>query len=129
MVEAIPNRRRWLPPKFVGTADLGRACGPYLDPMDSVCLRTASVQWKVPGKYGPHGELCFFPIQKELATMPGSETFCPFLNADIHSSLCSADVLKKCALIALRKKEEAEKMDVMLLIQETNGNWAARVGE
>ena len=29
----------------------------HLDPMDSVCLRTASVDWNVPGKYGPHGEL------------------------------------------------------------------------
>ena len=25
---------------------------PYLDPMDSVCLRTVSVEWNVPGKYG-----------------------------------------------------------------------------
>ena len=37
--------------------------GPYLDPMDSVCLRTASMEWNVPGKYGPHGELFFFLIQ------------------------------------------------------------------
>ena len=29
---------------------------PYLDPWDSVCLRTASVEWNVP-RYGPHGEL------------------------------------------------------------------------
>ena len=43
---------------------------PCLDPMDSVCLRTASVEWNVPGKYGPHGELFFFLI-KEPATMPG----------------------------------------------------------
>ena len=34
---------------------------PYLDPMDSVCLRTASTEWNVPGKYGPHGELFFLP--------------------------------------------------------------------
>ena len=34
---------------------------PYLDPMDSVCLRTASTVWNVPGKYGPHGELFFLP--------------------------------------------------------------------
>ena len=32
---------------------------PYLDPMDSVCLRTASMEWDVPGKYEPHGELLF----------------------------------------------------------------------
>ena len=31
----------------------------YLDPMDTVCLRTASMEWNVPGKYGPHGELFF----------------------------------------------------------------------
>ena len=30
---------------------------PFLDPWDSVCLRTTSVEWNVPGKYGPHGEL------------------------------------------------------------------------
>ena len=36
----------------------------YLDPMDSVCSRTASMEWNVPGKYGPHGELFFSLIQK-----------------------------------------------------------------
>ena len=67
---------------------------PYLDPMDSVCFRTASMYW-------PH-ELFFFMIQKEPATVPGSETFSPFFNADIRTSLFFADVLKKCALIALQ---------------------------
>ena len=33
--------------------------------------------------------------------MPGSETFSPFFNDDIRTPLFSADVLKKCALIAL----------------------------
>ena len=74
---------------------------PYLDPMDSVCSRTASVEWNVPGKYGPYGELLFLLIQKEPASMPGTETFSPFLNADIRTPSFSADVLKKCALIAL----------------------------
>ena len=32
---------------------------PHLDPKDSVCLRTASMEWNVPGKYGPNGELFF----------------------------------------------------------------------
>ena len=72
----------------------------HLDPMDSVCLRAASMVWNVPGKYGPHGEL-FFSIQREPATVTGSGTFSPLFNADICSSLFSADVLKKCALIAL----------------------------
>ena len=47
----------------------------YLDPMDGVCLRTASVEWNVPGKFGPHGELFFFQIQKEPALAPVGETF------------------------------------------------------
>ena len=53
------------------------------------------------GKHGPHGELFFFLVQKEPASMPGSETVSPFLNADIRTSFFSVDVLKKCALIAL----------------------------
>ena len=57
----------------------------YMDPMDSVCLRTASMEWNEPGKYGPHGEL-FVPIQKEPATVSGGETFSPFFNADIRTS-------------------------------------------
>ena len=58
---------------------------PHLDPMDSVCWRTASVEWNVCGKYGPHGQLFFFLIQKELATVPNSETFSPFVNPDPSS--------------------------------------------
>ena len=64
--------------------------------MDSVCLRTASMEWNVPEKYGPHGELFFLLIQKEPATMPGSETFSPFINPDIRTS----SSLKKCALLS-----------------------------
>ena len=67
---------------------------PHLDPMDGVCLRTASMEWSVPGKYGPHGELLF------LDTEGVGEAFSPFFNADIRTSF-SADVLKKCALFAL----------------------------
>ena len=32
---------------------------PYLDPMESVWFRTASMEWNVPWKYGPHGVLFF----------------------------------------------------------------------
>ena len=74
---------------------------PYLNPLDGVWLRTASVEWNVAGTYGSHGELSFFLIQKEPAMGPVGETFSPFFNADIRTSLFSADVLKKCALIAL----------------------------
>ena len=82
----------------------------YLDPMDSVCLRTASVEWNVPGKYGPHGELFFFLIEKEPATMPGTETSSPFFTADIRTPFFSADVLKKCALIAMHLIGEEGKV-------------------
>ena len=61
--------------------------------MDSVRLRTVSMHWNVPGKYGPHGELFFFLIRMEPATVLGSETFSPFFNADIRTSLFSANVL------------------------------------
>ena len=85
------NGGRWLSPH------LG---GPHLDPMDSVCLRTASMERNVPGKYGPHGELFFFLIQKERGTELVCESFSPFFNADIRTLLFSANVLKKCALLA-----------------------------
>ena len=49
----------------------------------------------------PHGELFVFLIQKEPAVVSGSENFSPFFNADIRTPFFSADVLKKCALIAL----------------------------
>ena len=52
------NGWRWLPPKFVGKTGIW----PYVDLMDSVCLRTASIKWNM---YGPHGELFFFLIQKQ----------------------------------------------------------------
>ena len=37
---------------------------PYLDPMDSVCLRTASVEWNAAWR------ALFFLIQKEAAMVP-----------------------------------------------------------
>ena len=62
------------------------------------------------GKYGPHGELFFlFLIQEEPAIAPNSETFSPFINPDIRTPLFSADVLKKCALLALHMKAEEER--------------------
>ena len=50
--------------------------------MARMCLRTASMEWNVSRK---HGELFLFMIQKEPATMPGSETFSPFFNVDIRT--------------------------------------------
>ena len=41
--------------------------------MDTVCLRTVSMEWNAPEKYGPHGGLLLFLIQKKLAIVPNSE--------------------------------------------------------
>ena len=118
MVEGVScNGWRWLPPKFVRKADLGGRCGPIW-PRWKVCLRTASVEWNVPGKYGPHGELFFILSQKEQATMPDSETFSPFINADIRTPFFSAESLRSARLApctGLRKKEEMERYVVFLV--------------
>ena len=55
-------------------ADMGGRLA-YSDAMDAVCLRTVSMEWKMPEKYGPHGVLLFFLIQKKPAIVPNSEAF------------------------------------------------------
>ena len=90
----------------------------HWDPMDGVCVcvfRTASVEWNVPGKYGSHGELFFSLIQREPALAPVDETFSHFFKAGICLLKCSRSArLSHCT--QSRKQEEAEKMDVMLLV-------------
>ena len=44
-----------------------------------LCVRTASMEWNVSEKYGPHGVLLFFLIQKKPAIAPNSETFNSFI--------------------------------------------------
>ena len=61
---------------------------PYLDPWDSVRLRTASTHWNVPGKYGPHGELFFFLLKKEPMVLSELVEFGPCF---------SAETVKSCA--------------------------------
>ena len=65
---------------------------PCLDPWDSVRLRSASAYWNVPEKYGPHGELFFFFIKKELVVASKEVSSKPFI---------SAETLKAYALIGL----------------------------
>ena len=38
---------------------------PLLDAWVTLHLRTTSLKWNVPGRYGPHGELFFFHLEKE----------------------------------------------------------------
>ena len=100
MERAIPNgsvgflQSSWEKPIWEGV-------WPHFDPMDSVYSRTASMEWHVPGKYGPHGELFLFPIQNEPARTPDGQTFSAFIIADIRTPFFSADVLSKCAFVAL----------------------------
>ena len=58
------------------------------------------------GKYGPHGELFFFLIQKEQATAPSNETFSTLINPGVRFPCFSAEVFQKCALIALHVMAE-----------------------
>ena len=91
--------------RIVGETDRGGAFGPTWIRW-IVCLRTASMEWNVPRKYGPHGELFFFLIQREQAIAPNNETFSPFINPGVRVPWFSADVRKKCALIALHVMAE-----------------------
>ena len=101
---------QWLAPKFVGKADLGGRLGPtWIQWVVCVCLRTASMEWNAPGKHGPHGDFFFFLVDKEPATKPDGETFSPFIDVDTGTSFFSADVLKKCALIALHSIAEERR--------------------
>ena len=59
---------------------------------DSVRLRPAFTCWNVPGKYGPHGELFFFPFKKEPVVASNQVLLNPFL---------SAETFKACAQIGL----------------------------
>ena len=63
------------------------------------CAREVWAAWRA---------LFFFLIQKEPATEQVGETFSLFFNADIRTSF-SADVLKKCALLALHIIAEEER--------------------
>ena len=77
---------------------------------DGQCVFTHSIHGvECASEVWPHGELFFFLIQKELATEQVGETFSPIFNADIRTFLFSADVLKKCALIALHIIAEEEE--------------------
>ena len=51
-----------------------------------------SMEWNVPGKYGPHGELLFFLIKKEHFALTVAVQFKPVVLAETHNV---------CALIGL----------------------------
>ena len=67
---------------------------PYLDPWDSVRLRTAS---NVPRQYGPHGELFLFLLKKEPTVLSELIELGPCI---------SAETVKACALIGLHTMAE-----------------------
>ena len=61
--------------RSLGEKPIWEGVWPYLDAIDTVCLRTVSMEWNRPEKYGPHGVLLFFLIQKKPAIVPNSEAF------------------------------------------------------
>ena len=77
----------------------------------------------MPGQYGPHRELSFFLIQKELTIAPNGETFSPFVNPGIRLPSFSADVPKKCALIALHVMAEGGRDGKGFLVPELVDEW------
>ena len=87
----------------------------YLDPWDSVRLRTASTRWNVPVKCGPHGELFFFLIKKEQVVTS---------NEVLPNPIVSADMLTACALIGLHlmAAEDEPGSSGCLLTWETRGD-------
>ena len=66
--------------RSLGKKPIWEGVWPCLDSLDTVCLRTASMEWNVPEKYGPYGVLLFFLIQKKPAIEPNSEAFNSFLD-------------------------------------------------
>ena len=70
---------------------------PYLDPWDSVRLRTASTHWNVPKKYGPHGELSSFSsLKSRWSSVSWSNS----------GSVSQPKTVKACALIGLHMVAE-----------------------
>ena len=68
----------------LGEKPIWEGVWPYLDAMDTVCLRTVSMEWNVSEKYGPHGGLLFFLIQKKPAIVPNGEAFNSFIGDDFQ---------------------------------------------
>ena len=68
-----------------------------LETWDSVRLRTASTQWNISGRYGPHGELFFFLLKKEPSALSELARLGPSI---------PVETVKACALIGLHMMAE-----------------------
>ena len=75
------------------------------DPMDSVCFAHSVHGLECAREVWAEWRALSFLIQKEPATVLVGETCSSFFNADIRT-LFSADVLEKCALLALHEIAE-----------------------
>ena len=72
---------------------------PFLDAWDSVRLRTTSTQWNLPGRYGPYGELFFFPFKREPTVLRELIRFAPSI---------PFEAVKACALVGLLMMAEED---------------------
>ena len=105
--------------KRCGKGPFWEGVWPYLHPWDSVHLRTASVYWNVPGKYGPLGELLFLPYQEGAGG--------GFERRAVESLCVSAETRKACALIGLHLlAAEGEAGSSEAVLKARNGSALAR---
>ena len=75
----------------------------FPDAWDSVRLRTTATQWNLLGRYGPYGELFFFPL-KEPMVLRELVRFGPSIPVEAE---------KACALVGLNMmaEEDSWRMD------------------
>ena len=71
--------------EFGGSSQSGRASGPAWMHWILCVLRTASMEWNVPEKFGPHSVLFFFLIQKKPAVDSAGEEFKSFIGDSVAS--------------------------------------------
>ena len=110
--------------RSLGEKPIWEGVWPHLDAMDTVCLRTLSMEWNVPEKYGPHGVLHFFLIQKKPVIGPNSEAFDSFIGDGFQVSELNGERESSDGYLAGNVNNEAlrvsgDKMSLSLFLQ----NW------
>ena len=132
MEGAFPNGGRWLGPKFVGEADLGGHLAPLGSNGWCVCVyaqhpRSGMCQGSK-GRMASSSSSWFTRSRRRRRAVRPSAPSSMLTSVPPSFLLMSSRSVRLSPCIQSRKKQEAEKMDVMLLIWETrdNGNGAVQ---